>query len=117
MLYPDGLVLEYDDQVYRINGNTLLPFVSWNAACSWGQPIIVADEEIIEDNYDVSRQKLGFRPGAVVRSKDGKFYYIEKSKKRELSDHAFRLIGFNAFEVLDATDEELAFHPTGDIIG
>ncbi|QLF83321.1 hypothetical protein SEA_NICEHOUSE_77 [Rhodococcus phage NiceHouse] len=117
MLYPSGVLVEYDGSIYRVQGETLLPLLSWNAATSWNQPILVADEETIEDNYDIVKQKLGFRPATVIKSVDGKQYFVDGVKKRPVDKHAFRLLGFNDFESIEVEDYELAFHPTGDPIG
>lgn len=117
MLYPDGLMIVYDDAIYRVQRRSLLPLMSFDAAMSWNQPIFNADIDLIEDEYEVLKNKLGFRPGSIVSSKDGDTYYIEGVTKRKVTKHAYRHIGFNDFETIVVTDSELAFHPTGDEIG
>ena len=117
MLYPDGIMIVYDDAIYRVQRKSLIPLMSFDAAMSWNQPIFNADEETIENEYEISSKKLGFRPGTVISSKDGDVYYIEGTVKRRVNQHAYRLIGFNDFEKIRVQDFELAFHPTGDDIG
>ena len=118
MLYPSGLLINYDGWVYKVQGASLLPLVSWSAAMSWNQPILAADEDLVEDNYDISKQKLGYRPTTVVRSTDGTKYYIDGINKRKMDKFAFRLLGFNDFETVEIDDQDLKFHPTGaDLIG
>ena len=117
MLYPDGLMVVYDDIIYRVQRKNLLPLLSFDAAMSWGQPILMADDEVIENNYEISKQKLGFRPGSVISSKDGDVYYIEGVSKRQVTKYAYRQLGFNDYDKVTVSDTELMFHPTGDQIG
>jgi len=117
MLYPSGVLIAYDDVIYRVQGDSLLPLVSWNAALSWNQPIIVADDETVEDNYDISKQKLGFRPTSIIKSQTGTRYFIDGVQKRRIDEDEFRMLGFNDHETIDVLDFELAFHPMGDPIG
>lgn len=117
MKYPSGILINYDGWIYRVQGDTLLPLVSWNAALSWNQPILEADEEEVEDFYDISKQKLGFRPTSVLKSKDGDLFFVEGTLKRKLDKYAFRELGFNSFESIAVEDSDLAFHPLGDPIG
>lgn len=117
MQYPNGVLVNYDGWVYKVTGKDVLtPLVSWNAALSWNQPIIEADDETIEDNYDISAKKLGFRPATVVASVDGDRWFIEGSKRRQLDKVQFRLLGFNDYETIRVEDFELDFHPVGDPI-
>jgi hypothetical protein len=118
MMYPTGLLVDYDGDLYRIDGERLLPFVSFRAGFSWNQPILVADTDTIEDNYSVSKAKLGFRPASIIKSKtEDTQYFIEGTHKRAIDKYAYRLLGFNEFETIEVEDFELAFHPTGDPIG
>lgn len=117
MKYPNGVLVEYDDWVYKVTQEDVLtPLVSWSAALSWNQPILAGDEDTIEDNYDISPKKLGFRPSTVVKSKDQDYYYIDGKQRRKLDKVQLRLLGFNEFEILEVEDKELDFHPIGDPI-
>lgn len=114
MKFPNGVLVENDQLIYRVSGNTLHPLLSWRAAVSWGQPIIQA--EYIYD-YELSELKIGFRPTTIVQSVvDGKIYFIEGNKKRLITTPDFWDLGFNEFEIIIVSQDELEFHKNAEDI-
>ena len=114
MKYPNGVLIEHDQLIYRVSGNTLNPLLSWRAAVSWGQPILPA--EIIYD-YEVSTLKLGFRPTTIIQSVvDGRCYFIEGNKKRLITTPDFWDLGFEKYEIVVVSQEELDFHKNAEDI-
>lgn len=114
--YPDGVLVEDDEQIYRVSGKSLIPLISWSAVVSWGQPILVAQKDIISD-YVISPAVLGFRPGSVLESfTTGQKYFIADGKKRLITNPAFWELGFNDFETILVSDAELEIHKDGEPI-
>ena len=113
MKYPNGVLVEHDEQIYRVSDDKLYPLASWRAVLSWGQPIVSAD--FVYD-YEISETKIGFRPTSVIQSVDGKSYFIDGNKKRYISTPDFWDLGFNEFESIKVSDEELAIHKDGEPI-
>lgn len=118
MQYPNGILVEVDGWVYRVSGSTLLPLVSWKAAQSWNQPIIVGQPDLLE-GFEVATSKLGFRGTTVLESfTTGKKYFVDGAYKRLINDpDAWEALGFNDYENYLVSDEELEFHPVGEPIG
>ncbi len=114
MKFPNGVLVEHDQIIYRVSENILHPLLSWRATVSWGQPILPA--EFIYD-YEVSPLRIGFRPTSILQSTvDGKYYFIEGNKKRLITTPDFWDLGFDEFEVLVVSQEELEFHKNGEDI-
>lgn len=112
--YPNGILVEKGGWVYRVANDTLIPLSSWRAVESWQQPILVGEEDLL-DGYTVSSAKLGFRPASVVESfTTGKKYFIEGTVKRLISNPDFWELGFNEWENLICSDDEINFHADGE---
>lgn len=114
MKFPNRVLIEHDEQVYIVIDNWLHPLLSWRAAVSWHQPIVHA--EYIYD-YDIASTRIGFRPTSIIESViDGKSYFIEGIKKRLITTPDFWDLGFNKFENIVVSQEELDFHKDGQDI-
>ena len=114
MRYPNGVLIEHDQIIYKVSGDKLHPLLSWRAALSWHQPIVPA--EIIYD-YEISTARLGFRSTTLVQSVvSGSVYFIDGSKKRLIATPDFWELGFNKFEIIVVSQEELDFHIDGEPI-
>jgi hypothetical protein len=114
MKFPNGVLVEYDQKVYKVLDGWLYPMLSWRAVCSWGQSIVHA--EFIYD-YELSESRVGFRPCSIIRSViDGKSYFIEGTKKRLITTPDFWDLGFNDYEIIVVSQEELDFHKDGQDI-
>jgi hypothetical protein len=114
MKFPNGCLVENNQQVYKVLDGWLYPMLSWRAVCSWGQPVIHA--EYIYD-YEVSESRVGFRPCSIIESViDGKAFYIEGMKKRLITTPDFWELGFNPYENIIVSQEELDFHKNGQDI-
>lgn len=113
MKFPSGVLVHFDDKFYRVSDSKLHEIISWNAVMSWGQAILVSD--FIFD-YEVSEAKIGFRPTSLLKGMDNRFYFIEGNKRRIVSTPEFWELGFNEFEAILVSDEELNFHKEGEPI-
>lgn len=103
---PNGVLVEHDGMVYRVSNDTLHPLISWNAVLSWGQFILPIESL---DDYTVSEAKIGFRPGSILKcGKD--LYFIDGARRVKLTRKQFNEYGFNEFELIEITEEELGFH-------
>ena len=117
MNYPNGVLVDYDGLICRTSDNTLYPLISWEAALSWGQPILPGSRSIL-DVYQVSNAKIGFRPGSVIRSAmTDKTYFIEGTEKRLVTSSNFWNLGFAEFEVQVVAEDDIVWHEEGEDIG
>lgn len=112
-MLPSGLLVMHNDAVYRTSGNRLYPLISWNAALSWNQYIVILDDD---GEYYIEKQNIGFRPGSILEY-NKVFYIIEGNIKRQMSNEYMERYKFNEFESILITQYELDFHKTGDPIG
>lgn len=108
MKIPAGTIVIFDEQAYRIMDDKAYPLLSWSAVESWAQPLVTVEDL----DFPVSSAKLGFRPTSVLLCND-QYYYIEGIKKRLISSDFWEL-GFNKFESIEVSTEELDFHPNGE---
>jgi hypothetical protein len=116
MKYPVGILVDYDGLICRTSDDTLYPLISWEAALSWGQPILPGNQSVL-DAYEVSTSKIGFRPGSVIRSAmTDKTYFIEGPQKRLIISVDFWNLGFNDFETQVVAEDDILWHEDGEVI-
>ena len=109
MKFPNGTIFLYDESFYRVIENKIHPIISDRAVYSWAQPVLVS--EFIFD-YEESSAKIGFRPTSILLF-DSSYYYIDGIKKRHIATPEFWELGFNKFEAIEVSKDELDFHKDG----
>ncbi len=117
--YPDGTLLQAKGEVgvWLIQNGKKRPFLSRGALTSRFDPkkiIIVSKSEL--DNYEKGAP-IKFPQYSVVRSPGGTIYLLVDDKKRGFVDgEAFRKIGINPEEIIDASWEDLSYYQEGEPI-
>lgn len=109
-MYPNGTLVTYENTVYRISDSKLIELISWRAALSWNQPFVPLHSDL---DFDKSSAKLGFRPTTMIKYAE-QYYIIEANKRRLVASPDFWDLGFNKFEAIEVSKEELEFHKIGE---
>ena len=114
--YPNGSLLQAEDEVgvWLIQDGKKRAFLNKSALTSRYDPnkvIIVSKSDL--DKY-VTGDPIKFSQYSLVRSPSGTVYLIIDDKKRGVaSQEAFRTIGFNPEEVIDASLDDLSIYKEG----
>jgi len=116
LVYPDGSLLRINGEVgvWLIDGGKKRPFTSRGALSSRfdEKKIIVVDKSVL-DNYEKG-DAIKFPNYSIIRTPDKKRYLLVDSAKRYIvSDEAFKKIGFNPEEIIDAPEADLAGYVDG----
>lgn len=109
----DGLVYSWDSIVFLAKSGNGYKFYSPRAQASWGLPVNYLDHR--QDSFPRNIMgTLGFRDGTLIQNAvDGKIYVISNAKRRlltaPLGDY-----GFDYSQVVEVSDDEVAFHSLGE---
>lgn len=115
-IYPDGTLVKKEGEtgVWLIENGKRRPFWSKSALISRFD-----ESKIIEiSRNDLLRYEIGYPikyPNySLLRSADGSIYLTVNNEKKQIeSPEVFRMIGFNPEEVIEVSDEELAYYSLG----
>ncbi len=116
LVYPDGTLLQINGEVgvWLIDGGLKRPFTSHGALTSrFDEKKIIVVENSVLDNYEKG-DAIKFPNYSIIRTPDKKKYLLVDSAKRLIvNDEAFRKIGFNQDEIIDAPTSDLASYSDG----
>ncbi|PIT94630.1 hypothetical protein COT98_02720 [Candidatus Falkowbacteria bacterium CG10_big_fil_rev_8_21_14_0_10_39_9] len=111
LIYPDGTLIRISGEVgvWLIDGGLKRPFTSHGALTSrFDEKKIIVVEKSVLDNYEKG-DAIKFPNYSIIRTPDQKRYLLVDNTKRFIvSDEAFKKIGFNQNEIIEA--------PTGDLV-
>lgn len=115
--YPDGTLLQVKGEpgVWLIQDGKKRPFHTRGALVSRFDPkkIIPINNKAELDKYPTGAP-IKFAQYSIVRTPDKKLYLLVDDKKRLFaSDEAFRKIGYNPSEIINASPEDLAGYTDG----
>lgn len=115
-LYPDGSLLQAEGEVgvWLIQNGQKRPFTSKSALVSrFDVNKIITVDKVELEAYERGAP-IKFPQYSVIRSSQGDLYLLVDNKKRKFaSNEAFRLIGINPEEILDANSEDLDSYVDG----
>ncbi len=115
-LYPDGSLLQAEGEpgVWLIQNGMKRPFLTRSALTSrFDVNKIITVKKTELDAYQKG-SPIRFPQYSVIRSSEGDLYLLVDNKKRKFaSNEAFRLIGINPEEILDANSEDLESYIDG----
>jgi len=118
-LYPNGTLLQAEGEpgVWLIQNGMKRPFLNKSALTSrFDINKIITVNKLELDAY-MKGAPIKFPQYSVIRSSKGDLYLLVDNKKRKFSsDEAFRLIGINPEEILDANSEDLTSYIDGQPI-
>jgi len=116
--HPDGTIVTADNRVFWFIQNSIRRrFASISALASRTDldevvPISSSDLE----KYDEGKP-IRFANYSLLRATDGGiFLLVDDARRPIISMKVFRTLGFNADELVDVTDEDLASYPEGEAI-
>jgi hypothetical protein len=116
LVYPDGSLLRISGEVgvWLIDGGQKRPFLSHGALTSrFDENKIIVVAKSVMDNYEKG-DPLKFPNYSIIRTPDKKIYLLVDSAKRLIvNDAAFKSIGFNPEEIIDAPASDLASYSDG----
>ncbi|MBD3359890.1 MAG: hypothetical protein GF365_04265 [Candidatus Buchananbacteria bacterium] len=115
-IYPDGTLVkkEGDTGVWLIEDGKRRPF--------WSKAALISrydESRVIKiSRNDLLRYEVGYPikyPNySLLSSLDGKIYLTVNNEKKQIeSPEVFRMIGFNPEEVIEVTEDELAYYQEG----
>jgi hypothetical protein len=96
---------------------TKMQLLSERAFWSWGKPYVQGTKVSISQ-YNTYK-KVGFAPGALVRSMDNQYWFITGSQPLETERRLiatpdfFNVLGFRAENAIIVSQDELLFHREG----
>ncbi|MEI7620749.1 MAG: hypothetical protein WCJ57_04250, partial [Candidatus Falkowbacteria bacterium] len=119
LVYPDGTLLKVNGEVgvWLIDGGKKRPFLSRGALSTrFDEKKIITVEKSVMDNYEKG-DAIKFPNYSIIRTPDGKRYLLVDSAKRLIAnDEAFKKVGFNPDEVIDAPESDLASYSVGQAL-
>jgi len=115
-VYPDGSLLQADGEpgVWLLQNDLKRPFFSMSALASRFDPkkIITVNKSDL-DKYETGTP-IKFAQYALIRSPRGTIFLLVDDKKRGFTSMAaFRQMGFNPSEVVDASWEDINYYADG----
>lgn len=113
-LFPSGLAVKTDNDVYWIKDGKRYKLVSQRAADSWSFPTVNVTEEAIAQIKIGG--KLGFRDGTLIKNiSDSKMYLISQNKRRHItSPDVFSKYGLDRNGVIEVSELETNMHDLGE---
>lgn len=114
--YPDGSLLQAqgDKGVWLIQGGQKKPFASWGALISRFDPKKIIKVKPSDLNKYTQGTPIKFPQYAIVRAPDKKLYLLVDNKRRLFTtNEAFKKIGYNPEEIVNATAEEINVYQEG----
>lgn len=115
-IYPDGSLLQAEGEpgVWLIQYGKKRPFLTKGALISrFDENKIITVNKADLDKYEKGAP-IKFPQYSVLRAPDSTLYLLVDNKKREFSSNeAFRLIGINPEEILDASWEDVNSYDEG----
>jgi hypothetical protein len=114
--YPDGSLLQAqgDKGVWLVQNGQKRPFTSWGALISRFDPKKILQVKSADLNSFTQGAPIKFPQYAIVRAPDKKLYLLVDNKRRLFAnDAAFKKIGYNPEEIVDATEEEINAYQDG----
>jgi len=116
LIYPDGSLLRIDGEVgvWLIEGGLKRPFLSHGALTSrFDEKKIITVAQSVMDNY-TKGEAIKFPNYSIIRTPDKKRYLLVDNSKRLIVDEkAFKNIGFNPDEIIDAPASDLTGYNDG----
>lgn len=117
--YPDGSVLQISGEagIWLIQGGQKRPFSSWSAFVSrFDSKKVITVEASALASYSKG-DAIKFPNYSLVQIPSGGIYLLVDNEKRPItSKDIFKKIGFNADEIITATESELASYSEGKTI-
>lgn len=117
-LFPDGSIVKAKDgdQIWLIQTGKRRLFATRTAFYSRfdAKKVVVASSEEIEKFLEGPAIK--YPNYSLLKSKKGEIYLLVNDKKRLIDKTAFRYFGFNAEEIIKASDEDLAAYTEAEPI-
>lgn len=112
--YPEGTILKAGDDYWLIQSNKKRKFNSISVLASRYNP----DRAVIIGTSELSAYEEGapvrFHNYSVIMSPDGKLYLLVDNKKRLFSStEAFRKIGYNLEEIINASWQDINSYENG----
>lgn len=118
-IFPDGALVKAKDSeggtIYLIVSGKKRAFTDMSALVSRFNPnkVLLVDASEL-DNY-TDGEPINYPNYAVLQSPDNRKYLIDGLTKRLIiSEEAFRQLGYNPEEVIQATNQELAYYQDGE---
>ncbi|MDQ4149601.1 MAG: SpoIID/LytB domain-containing protein [Actinomycetota bacterium] len=112
--HPNGTVIKGSGPaVYVIEGGhkRLVSPAVFASRYKTSETVTVSDTEIAA--YP-DGEKLGFRDGSLVQSRQGTLFVISDGKRRPISPERFTALNYSRPNLLVASDEDLNLHPEGE---
>lgn len=113
--YPAGVFVRTELDTYYIQGKQKWPVLSDRALDSWSITPLEGTE--VSVSKFTKGPRLGFRNGSLIKNiADSKIYLISENKRRHIvSPDADYLYGFTLENAMVVSDEEVNFHPEGEV--
>ncbi|MFA4942691.1 MAG: hypothetical protein WC564_03595 [Patescibacteria group bacterium] len=116
LVYPDGSLLKINGEVgvWLIDGGKKRPFLSRGALSSRfdEKKVITVGKEVL-DNYEKG-EAIKFPNYSIIKTPDKKRYLlVDNTKRLIVSETAFKNIGFNPDEIIEAPISDLAGYSDG----
>lgn len=113
--YPDGLMVNTEENDYYIAGGKRFRVYSPRALDSWGLEPVLGSEESVK-NIPLAKQPLGFRDGTLIHNiADGSIYLISSNKRRHItSPDVLKRYGWRRGDAITVSLKETDLHIKGD---
>lgn len=115
-LYPDGTILKAENSkiVWLIKDGKRQEFMSWGSFISrFSKAQIVKTSEAVINSYEKGPE-IKFPNYSLVRDSNKDIYLLADDEKRLIvDDAAFKKIGFNKSEIIEASNKELESYKKG----
>lgn len=114
--YPDGSLLQAqgDKGVWLVQNGQKRPFATWGALISRFDPKKIIKVKPSDLTTYTQGAPVKFPQYAIVRAPDKKLYLLIDNKRRLFTtNEAFKKIGYNPEEIIDATAEEINAYQDG----
>lgn len=118
--YPKWTFAKVDDSYWLILEKTKKQFISERAFKSWGKLAVLATNESLSGYKNWG--KIGFAPGSMIRSMSGDTWFItgnqplEAERRLITTPDFYEKLGFNPYNAIIVSMNEINFHPEGEII-
>lgn len=116
VVYPDGSLLRVNGEVgvWLIDGGKKRPFTSRGALNTrFDEKKIILVEKSVMDNYEKG-DPIKFPNYSIIQIPDGKRYLlVDNTKRLIVNNEAFKKIGFNPDEIVEAPASDLAGYSNG----
>lgn len=116
LVYPDGTLLRASGEVgvWLIENGQKRPFLSRGALSSrFDEKKIITVEKSVIDNYEKG-DAIKFPNYSIIKTPDKKRYLlVDNTKRLIVNDEAFKKIGFNPDEIIEAPASDLVSYSDG----